>query len=128
MSFKFGLKSNLLLGQCEKDLADVMKLAIQRTKFDFGLTEALRTIDRQRDLFEAGKSTTMNSRHLPNDNGLSDAIDIAIYIDGKVTWDIRYYRAVAQVIFECAIELNVQIEWGGLWMSFIDGPHYQLKR
>ena len=55
-------------------------------------------------------------------------LDIAVYVNGKITWDIKYYRKVAQAFFKAAIELNVQIEWGGLWETFIDGPHYQLAR
>ena len=128
MTFKFSQRSLDKLSTCHEDLGRVAFLALKYSPYDFGITEGVRTIEKQREYFDAGKSKTMNSRHLENKNGVSEALDIAVYVNGKLTWDIKYYRKVAQAFFRAAIELNVQIEWGGLWESFLDGPHYQLAR
>lgn len=124
---RFSQRSKDRLATCHEDLERVATLALKYSPYDFGITEGVRTIERQKELFDSGKSKTMNSRHLANSNGDSEALDIAVYIDGKITWEIGYYRKVAQAFFEAAIDLGIQIEWGGLWRTFVDGPHYQLK-
>ena len=125
---RFSSKSQTHLAQCDSDLERVACLALKYSKHDFGISESIRTVERQKELLSAGKSQTMNSRHLPNDNGESEAIDIIVYVNGKVTWEIGYYRQVAQAFFRAAIELGVQIEWGGLWRTLVDGPHFQLSK
>lgn len=109
------------------DLERVAVLALKYSKYDFGITCSLRTIEEQEQLVKDGKSQTMKSRHLPNEQGVSEAIDFAVYLNGSITWSIRYYRVVAQAFFRAAIELGVDIEWGGLWETFVDGPHVQLR-
>lgn len=128
MGFKFSKSSLAKLDLCHPDLRRVAERAIELTPYDFGITESLRTIETQKKYVAEGKSKTMNSRHLDNGDGVSEAIDIKIYVNGKITWDIGYFRKVAQVFFQAAIEIGVQIEWGGLWRTFVDGPHFQLKR
>lgn len=125
---KFSQRSLERLSACHKDLQKVAHRALELSKHDFGITEGLRTIERQKELFESGASTTMNSRHLENENGVSEALDIGVYIESGLTWEIGYYRQVAQAFFDAAIELGIPIEWGGLWRTFVDGPHFQLKR
>ncbi|AUR83848.1 D-alanyl-D-alanine carboxypeptidase [Vibrio phage 1.042.O._10N.286.45.B8] len=126
MTFKFSQRSIDKLSTCHEDLERVAYLALKYSPYDFGIIEGVRTIEKQREYYNAGKSKTMNSRHMENKNGVSEALDIAVYVNGKITWDIKYYRKVAQAFFKAAIELNVQIRWGGLWESFVDGPHFEL--
>ncbi len=125
---RFSKSSLTKLSQCHSDLERVAFLALKYSPYDFGITESLRTEKRQQELVAEGRSQTTLSRHLANNNGVSEAIDIAVYVDGALTWEIGYYRKVAQAFFRSAIELNVQIEWGGLWRTFVDGPHFQLMR
>lgn len=125
---KFSKRSLERLSTCHQDLQKVAHRALELSPYDFGITEGIRTVERQKELFESGASKTMSSRHLPNADGVSEALDIAVYIESGLTWEIEYYRKVAQAFFTAAIELGVQIEWGGLWQTFIDGPHYQLAR
>ena len=63
----------------------------------------------------------MKSRHLTG-----HAIDIVVYIDGKVTWDFDCYRLVANVFKEKAREMGIGVQWGGDWKTLKDGPHIQL--
>jgi peptidoglycan L-alanyl-D-glutamate endopeptidase CwlK len=99
-----------------------MQTALQDSPFDFIITEGVRSLETQTILFNTGKSRTMNSRHL---NGR--AVDIAVLVDGKVTWDFKYYKEVAAHIKMVAQKLNISITWGGDWKSFLDGPHFELR-
>ena len=87
----------------------------------------MRTIEEQEKLVADGKSQTMNSRHLVQDDGYSHAIDIAVYNRDGLTWEVGYYRKVVQAFFTAAIEENVQINSGVLWRTFVDGPHIELN-
>ena len=116
-----------MLSHAQPDLAKVVELALEYSPHDFAVTESLRSPEKQRDLVAAGSSQTLASRHLANQSGFSEPIDIALHAKGQVTWDLKYYREVAQSFFRAAIELGVQIEWGGLWPTFIDGTHFQLR-
>lgn len=123
---KFGKRSLECLAEMEPKLAEVFKLALKYSKYDFGITQALRTLEEQEENVKSGNSKTMKSRHLPNEKGLSEAGDILIYVNGKGTYKANYYRKVAAAFFRAAIELGTPIEWGGHWESIFDGPHYQL--
>ncbi|MCX2590170.1 M15 family metallopeptidase, partial [Proteus penneri] len=37
-----------------------------------------------------------------------------------------YFKKVADAMMQAAKELSVDIEWGGNWKTFKDGPHFQL--
>jgi peptidoglycan L-alanyl-D-glutamate endopeptidase CwlK len=101
---------------------DVVKLAIKLTTVDFAVIEGLRTIDRQKELFRQGKSKTMNSRHLTG-----NAVDLAAWVDGKISWDMDDYKKIAEAMKSAAKQLNIDIQWGGDWSNFKDGPHFQLS-
>ena len=122
MSYALSSKSLERMRGLHPDIVQVIKLAISRTTVDFTVLEGLRTKDRQRKLVDSGASKTMNSRHLTG-----HAIDIAPLDDGKVSWDWPLYHQLAPIIKECAEELDVDLEWGGDWTSFKDGPHWQLS-
>lgn len=109
------------------DLVRVFKRAIEITPYDFGIIEGLRDIETQKRYVEEGRSETMDSFHLPQHDGYSHASDLGVYIDGKLTWEHKYFRKVIQAVFTAAIELGVQVEAGGLWRDFIDSPHIQLN-
>ena len=91
--------------------------------FGFIVTEGSRTLERQQLLFKEGKSKTMNSRHLKG-----DAVDLAVTIDGTVSWDFEQYKELSKIILAAAKELNTPVVWGGSWESFKDGPHFELDR
>ena len=123
MSFKLSEKSLQRLSGVHPDLQAVVKRAIEITAVDFVVIEGLRTKARQAYLLDAGKSRTMNSYHLTG-----HAVDIAPIIDGKVSWDWKYFHPLADAMKQAAEELNVKITWGGSWKTFPDGPHFQIAR
>jgi peptidoglycan L-alanyl-D-glutamate endopeptidase CwlK len=102
------------------DLERVIKNA--KTPHPFVITEGLRDGVRQAELLKAGKSRTMNSRHLTG-----HAADFAVFDKaGKVTWDFSYYKENARAFLDTAGKLGVPLEWGGKWETFKDGTHLQL--
>lgn len=128
MTFRLSTRSLDKLHTCDDQLVQVMELAITLTKYDFGITCGVRTLEEQRILFAEGKSLTMNSKHLPNEQGVSRAVDLVVYVNGKVTWADKYYRKVAGAVFKAAFILGIEIEWGGHWENLNDSPHFQLPK
>jgi peptidoglycan L-alanyl-D-glutamate endopeptidase CwlK len=123
MTFALGQRSKDRLTGVHPDLVKVIEEAIKESPLDFSITEGLRTKERQKELFDAGKSQTMNSRHITG-----KAVDIAVLLEGKVTWEFRHYQTAADHIKKVAKELGIELVWGGDWQSFKDGPHFELNR
>jgi peptidoglycan L-alanyl-D-glutamate endopeptidase CwlK len=123
MTFALSQRSKDRLNGVHPDLVKVIEEAIKESPLDFSISEGVRTVERQKALFDAGKSQTMNSRHITG-----KAVDIAVIREGEVTWDFKYYQLVAEHIKEVAKELGIDIVWGGDWQSFKDGPHFELHR
>jgi len=122
MGYRLGTRSKQRLEGLHPDLVAVVERAIQITRIDFTVLEGMRTLDRQKKLVERGASTTLNSRHLTG-----HAVDLGAYVDGEVRWDWPLYHKIADAMKQAALELKVDMEWGGDWKSFPDGPHYQLS-
>ena len=120
MSYNLSQRSMQHLSGVHPDLIAVVKRAIQITEQDFSVIEGVRHINRQRELVAKGASKTMNSRHLTG-----HAVDLAPY---PVNWDWEYFYPIADAMKQAAEELDVDLEWGGDWKSFPDGPHFQLSR
>lgn len=106
----------------DSSLVQVVKRAIEITTIDFGVTEGLRTVERQRELFAAGKSQTMKSKHI-----VGRAVDLVAMPNGRVSWEWKYYIHIATAMKQAAKELGIDIEWGGDWTSIKDGVHFQIK-
>ena len=119
--FKLSSRSIRNLSGVHPLLCTLAYMSLSRSPFDFGITSGVRTVEQQKELVAAGRSQTMKSNHLTG-----HAFDIVVYVDGKVTWDLKFYEAVSEVIKECAAEIDESVQWGGDWTSFIDGPHFQL--
>ena len=120
--YKFSERSKEKLKTVDIRLQNLMNIAIKESPYDFSITEGIRTLKRQMELVAQGKSKTLKSYHLRG-----KAVDIAIWIDGKVTWDFKYYKEVADHIKEIARKLSYIITWGGDWKKFKDGPHFQIE-
>lgn len=119
--YKFSQRSLQRLEGVHPDLVKVMHEAIRTTTIDFTVLEGLRSEARQRELFNSGASTTMNSRHLTG-----HAVDIAPWVNGEPSWHWPHYYQLEPIVKQAAKSLNIPIEWGGDWTSFKDGPHWQL--
>lgn len=119
---RFSERSNSKLEGVDERLIRVATLALQLSPVDFGITEGVRTLERQKELVKAGASRTLRSKHLEG-----KAIDVVAYVGGKVAWDWPLYEKIAKAFRQAADELGVKITWGGSWATFKDGPHFQLE-
>jgi peptidoglycan L-alanyl-D-glutamate endopeptidase CwlK len=120
MGYTLGLRSIQKLSGVHPDLVAVVNLAISTTEQDFSVIEGIRNIQRQRELVARGSSQIMNSRHLTG-----HAVDVAPF---PLSWDWEYFYPIADAMKAAADELGVELEWGGDWKTFKDGPHFQLSR
>lgn len=88
----------------------------------FIVTCTYRSQEEQDELYAKGRTTqgpivtwTQHSKHTER-----RAFDIAIMIDGKVSWKAEDYEEPGK------IGRSVGLEWGGDWKK-PDKPHFQLK-
>lgn len=121
MAYSFGERSRSRLKGVHPDLVKVMNRAIELTPVDFTIIEGVRSAARQQQLVAQGASKTMRSRHITG-----HAVDIAPVINGEVRWDWPLFHKLAPAVKQAAKEVGVPVEWGGDWLRFKDGPHWQL--
>lgn len=84
------------------------------------IVEGLRSLEKQKQMVKAGRSWTMNSRHLTG-----HAIDFAIIDDGIAVWEMPLYEKVWLACFRPAKIIGIPLTWGGSWKTK-DGPHVEL--
>ena len=126
--YKFSKRSLERMEGVDQRLLDIAHKAISISKIDFGIpkTGGLRTASQQNELFIKGLSQLDGVSKLSKHQS-GKALDIYAYVDGKASWDPGYLAQVACAFFQASIDLGYDIEWGGLWKVFIDGPHFELK-
>lgn len=109
------------------DLVRVVNRAASLSPGTFIVVEGLRTLAKQREYFAAGKSKTMKSRHLDG-----HAVDLAPMVDTdgdgdlELSWAMKDFKPIIAAMKQAAKELNIPIEAGADWKSFVDAPHFQL--
>lgn len=107
-------------------LVAVIKEAAEAGPMMFQVTEGTRSLARQRALVKQGASRTLRSRHLVAPNGLGHAVDLAVFVNGRISWEAPLYHRLADQVKASAKRLGIPVEWGGDWRGFFDGPHFQL--
>ena len=155
MAFSLSSRSKGKLEGVHPDMVAVVETAITLTKVDFGVTYGVRTMEEQKRLYESGRSQTMNSKHLlQDDTGYSHAVDVVAYDGSDVVWEINVYDDICDAFKQAAEEKGVSVKWGAAWSEgdirsypgtaedamnayidlrrsqgrrpFIDGPHFEL--
>lgn len=123
-SYTLSQRSQNNLKGVHQDLVRVVHLALTFSQYDFVVIEGVRSLERQKALIKEGKSKTLNSRHLTG-----HAVDIVPLVNGAIPWqDWSAFRSVFNAMKKASSQLGVSINWGGNWVSFRDGPHYELCR
>jgi peptidoglycan L-alanyl-D-glutamate endopeptidase CwlK len=128
VTFKLSLRSESKLLGVHPKLVQVVNAAIALSTTDFSVVEGLRTVEKQREYFLAGKSRTMKSRHLTG-----HAVDLMPYgdFDGdgdmEGSWELAHFYPVNDAMQQAARSLGVKVTWGGSWSSFIDAPHFEIS-
>jgi len=126
--FKLGKNSiNNLVG-VDGRLIDIADLAITISPIDFGIpsTGGLRTTDQQAKLFADGVSKTdgVNNKSYHQSG---KAVDLYAYVDGKASWDKLHLSVCAAAMLQASAQLGYELKWGGLWKSWQDYPHFEIK-
>jgi len=136
MSYKLSAKSKERLLGVNPVLIQIIEAAITDSPFDFGipLDGGVRTTERQRQLYAQGRTQSggiitqvdgVKKRSIHQDG---NAFDIYAFVDGKPTWDAKYYEPIARHIQTVAlVKFGVKLEWGGDWKKFKDLPHFQIS-
>lgn len=147
--YELSQRSLSRLDGVDERLVRVVCAAIKLSNVDFGVSEGLRTEERQKELVSKGASKTMKSKHLEG-----KAVDLIGYIGGKVSWEITTYDDIADAVKMAAKAEGVKVRWGAAWhiddiceyegtmedamndyidlrrsqgrRPFIDGPHFEL--
>ena len=92
----------------------------------FIVTQGVRTLEEQKLLLKKGASRTLWSRHLKAPNGYAHAVDLAVVMKDSVTLHLPMYDRLSKAMKAAAKAEKVPLEWGGDWLKFKDGPHFQL--
>ncbi len=127
MSFALSQRSLQRLDGVHPKLVNVVKAAIAISKTDFAVIEGVRSLEKQREYFNAGKSRTMKSKHLTG-----HAVDLMPLVDTdgdgdrEGTWEERHFLPIADAMRQAASNLGIVITWGGEWASFKDCPHFEI--
>lgn len=133
---KFSQRSLDRLATCHPDIQVVMNDAIKH--FDFTVLSGFRSPKEQLELYKQGREYQNGrwvkvGRTVTNVDGVnvlsnhnyspSKAIDIAPW---PIDWgNISRFEQMAKVVFACADELGVKLNWGGDW-KMKDYPHFEL--
>lgn len=115
------LSKKRLEGVDERLKAVVMGCAA-RCRFPFNVSEGLRSEAKQREYVKQGKSRTMKSKHL-----IGKAVDLYPLSMNRKEVDWSRFEDLADVMFEVAKEMEVEVIWGGHWKTFVDKCHFELK-
>ena len=110
MAFKLSQKSLSKLHGVNPMLNRVVHDAIIKTTVDFGVTEGLRSLERQKQLLEQKRSQTLKSKHLTG-----HGVDLVAYIDGEVCWEVEVYDEIADAVKASAKAIGCPIKWGAGW-------------
>ena len=115
MAFNLSARSRGKLEGVSPDLVAVVHRAIELTKVDFGVTYGVRTYAEQEELYNSGRSQTMNSKHLIQDDGYSHAVDLVAYFGSNVSWELNVYDDICDAMAESAREVGCPLKWGAAW-------------
>jgi peptidoglycan L-alanyl-D-glutamate endopeptidase CwlK len=124
MTRTFGSRSTKNMTGIHPDLRLVLDKALEDSPLDFVVIEGLRTLERQKQLVASGASQRLDSRHITG-----HAVDLLpIGLNGKPAFDWPLYNQLGPAVKKAAEELGVELDWGGDWKKFKDGPHFELDR
>ena len=74
MAFKLSSRSLGKLEGVNELLVDTVKRAIEVSKVDFGVIYGVRSLEEQEKLYNSGRSQTMRSKHLIQEDGTSNEL------------------------------------------------------
>lgn len=134
---KFSQRSIDNLHGVHPELVRLMQLAIVDTPVDFTITEGVRTVARQQQLYAQGRTASgrivtnadgvrNKSNHQPKADGYGHAVDLYPFVNGQVRVnDVDGLFEIADHIKAVADRNGIRVEWGGDW-KMRDYPHFEI--
>ena len=128
MGFELGKNSINNMAGIDDRLIDIAELAITLSPIDFGIPSSggLRSTEDQAALYTSGKSKC-DGRTNKSYHQTGKAIDVYGYVDGKASWDNLHLTTIATAMLQASAQLGYELKWGGLWKSWQDMPHFELR-
>jgi len=128
MGFQLGKNSMKNMEGIDDRLIDIAELAITLSPIDFGIPSdgGFRDEACQAKLYTAGKSKC-DGRTNKSYHQTGKALDVFAYVDGKASWDTLHLTTIATAMLQSASQLGTELQWAGLWRSWQDLPHFQIK-
>ena len=134
--YKFGKSSEDRLSSVHHDLVRVCRRMLGYGILDATVVQGRRSQEDQDRAFKEGKSKLKypQSRH---NSDPSEAVDIAPFVNGKVSWNTQHCLVLAGLMLAAASELGVKVRWGGNWdrdgepvtdQTFNDLVHFELDK
>lgn len=135
---KFSKRSKDNLATADIKLQQLFNAVIE--EFDCTVIYGHRTPEEQFELFKKGREKkdswgVKTGKTVTNLDGSikkskhnyypSKAVDVVPF---PLDWnDIKAFELLAKVVKEKALELNIEVTWGGDWVSLRDYPHWEIK-
>lgn len=137
MKYIFGEASQKKMLTIDVTLQFILKIALDYGLMDFAVISGKRSQEEQDCLYAEGKSKLKwpNSKHNAQGGNKSEAVDVAPYVNGKLSWDYNHCAFLAGIIMTSAKSLGMPLRWGGNWdgdgepitdQSFQDLGHYEI--
>lgn len=147
--FKLDPESLKKLSLVNKRLQSVVVRAAEISEQEFTVLEGLRSPERQKQLLSQGNTQTLKSNHITG-----NAVDLVPKVNGKISWDWKYFYPIANAMDNAADELKIKLTWGSAWngttedwdnskeaqdkykrvrkaagkSAFLDGPHWEIPK
>ena len=132
--YRFSRTSEKRLMYLHPNLQKFFIELLRISPYDFSISQGVRIAEEQNKLYQQGRTVPgkvitncdgykIKSKHQIKSDGFGYAGDIAILVDGKVTWEEKYYKEIARAGRVLMQKYN--IEWGGDWKNFKDLPHFE---
>lgn len=134
---KFSKRSRENLATADIKIQQLFNEVIK--EFDCTIIYGHRSVEEQFELFKQGREKkdgwwTKTGKTVTNLDGHikkskhnylpSKAVDVCPY---PIDWnDLERFKLLATVVKRKAKELNIDITWGGDWVSFKDYPHFEI--
>ena len=94
---------------------------------DVSVIEGLRSVTTQKYYVSIGVSKTMRSKHLQG-----KAVDLYPYpvprkSSGEIDSEAECWNELGRLGIVLSRRLGIPVQWGGLWVSLVDKPHFEIK-